>query len=271
MRWDLNVQGSELLVARTGDSWKERHSELIREKLIGLERDRWPNALNTYRESFRGWVISTEQERLIDEVTSRLTREKISFLDRESHAAIEREDWSAAINTLQTWLTLEPAPEPRERLVIAKRGLDSAMENRLVGAETISFERRIVSRIESLFKTGYGKYMLLSGMLLGFTVLIAVFVLKPLIGCFLVYGIFGAVLGFAKPNDPWRLGLALSLPFLFVFGISLGIGRFFRGYSLVLIAQDMPLVLAGLLTAYCAAHMGAWLSSLRRLGREGTR
>jgi hypothetical protein len=265
MRWDLNVQGNELIISRTGDNWREKQHEIIKQKLVGLEVDRWPNAVNAYRQLHGEWVSPKEQDVLIGEVTAKLKAEKIVLLDLESQDALEREDWQAAISKLQAWLGLETTSHvARERLEVARRHRDSSEERRFAGVKIISYQDQIITRLESVLKSRYSKYILPSATLSGLVVLTAVFFVKPLIGCLLMYGILSAACGFIKPGDPWRLGLWLSFPCLILFGFSIGMGLFFGGYFLVLFSQDIPLGIAGLLLAYSGAHLGAWLSSLKR-------
>lgn len=272
MRWDLNVQGNELIIARTGDTWREKQHDLIKQRLIGLEVDQWPNAVNSYRQLQREWISAKEQDALIDEVTTRLKAERIAVLHRESQEALEREDWSAAINKLQTWLALEPTSrEAQGKLDVARSRRKSAQEMRFAEAKTISYQYRLVSRLASVLQSRYGNFIFPLVILSGLSAFIALFFLKPLIGCLLIYGILSVAIGFMRPNDPWRLGLWLSLPCLFLFGLSSGIGAFFGGYTSVLFLQDIPLVIAGLLIAYSGAHLGAWLSSLRRIWLDEVR
>lgn len=268
MRWDLNVQGSELIIARTGGTWRERQHDIIKQRLIGLEADRWADAVNAYRQVHEGLISSREQDVLIGEVTTKLMREKIAGLDFQSREALGREDWSEAVNKLQLWLALEPThSEARERLDLAKRRIQESK----LAANRIPHGYQILNRLESVLSSRYGRYILFAAILSGLATLIVVFIFKVLFGWLLVYGMLSVVLGVVRPNDPWKLGLWLTSPLLLLFGLSIGLGVFFPGYFLVLISQDIPLVATGLMLSYSGAHLGARLSSLRKINRGSNR
>jgi hypothetical protein len=259
MMWGLNVRGAELIIARTGDLWKEKQRTLFRKMFGGIEVRRWPEALPDYAQPGGDWGSREDLDLIFAEVKLGLIEESVALLDRESQAALEQGNPTLALDKIKTWLMLKPTHQPAlDRLAVAERQQLSQ------AASTITRTRWTPGWAAYVFRPGHLRYTYPLLLVAGGAMLLAAFIALPLYGSLLTYGALGAALSFVWPKRRWRLGFWLSVPLLLVFGFLIGLSARFTGYfTRVFFIQDLPQLLAGLLFVYGGTYAGARLSSLK--------
>lgn len=259
MMWGLNVRGAEPVIARTGDLWKEKQRTLFRKMFGGIEVRRWPEALPDYAQPGGAWGSREDLDLIFEEVKAGLIEERAARLDRESEAALEQGNPTLAVDKINTWLMLKPANQSAlDRLAVAERQQLSR------ASATVTRARQTPGWAAYMFRPDRLSYSYPLLVASAVAILLAAFIVLPLYGSLLAYGVLGAALSFVWPKRRWRLGFWLSVPLLLAFGFLIGLSARFTGYfTRVFFIQDLPQFLAGLLFVYGGTYAGAQLSSLK--------